>query len=65
MKNKKIILLFLVLLIIIFVVGFFSIKFVNPNAECKVTPLIFKAAIPVGAVYKVFFFVFLLKNFNK
>lgn len=33
MKNKKIVLLFLVLLIIIFVVGFFSIKFVRQKKE--------------------------------
>lgn len=33
MKNKKIVLLFLILLIIIFVVGFFSIKFVKNKKE--------------------------------
>ena len=33
MKNKKIILLFSILLIIIFVVGFFSIKFVKNKKE--------------------------------
>lgn len=36
MKNKKIILLFLVLLIIIFVVGFFTIKFVKNKKENEI-----------------------------
>lgn len=36
MKNKKIILLFSILLIIIFVVGFFSIKFVKNKKEKEV-----------------------------
>lgn len=35
MKNKKIVLLFLVLLIIIFVVGFFSIKYVKQKKESE------------------------------
>ncbi|MBQ2938053.1 MAG: GerMN domain-containing protein [Clostridia bacterium] len=36
MKNKKIILLFLVLLIVIFVVGFFSIKYVKNKKESEI-----------------------------
>lgn len=35
MKNKKIVLLFLILLIIIFVVGFFSIKYVKQKKESE------------------------------
>ena len=36
MKNKKVILLFLILLIIIFVVGFFAIKFVKNKKEREI-----------------------------